>query len=129
VAESHVSWQQVAGLKIEDPLLNLVAALWAPDNQPPVRSIPERVNRFRAIVICGSHEQRKNMVTLAQQAPPALGRSASLYSTASLQACYVLSFGRARGISCAIRIFVRDAAAIRELSLSQCRCDKRVSGH
>jgi hypothetical protein len=70
VAESHVSWQQVAGLKVTDPLLNLVEALRAPDNQPAVRSIPKRVNGFGAIVVRGGrHEQIKNIPTLTEQAP------------------------------------------------------------
>jgi hypothetical protein len=56
----HVAWQQVAGLEIKNPLLNLVEALWAPDNQPAIRSIPEGVNGFRAIVVRSGHEQKEN---------------------------------------------------------------------
>jgi hypothetical protein len=60
VAKSHVAWQQVAGLEIKNPLLNLMEALWAPDNQPAICPIPERVNWFGAVIVCGRHEQKEN---------------------------------------------------------------------
>ena len=48
-------------MEVAHALFDGVIAVVAPDYQPAIRPIPERIDGLRAVVVCGGHEQNKNI--------------------------------------------------------------------